>query len=134
LRADFPRAWALAEESAPLVAALATRRRDADALVPLLETLVRAARGKQATRSDRVDEDDDGRSAVRASAGARALSAALSAVPSTTSRDGARVALARRRRARVRDGRARRARADAADVRGGARAGARLEIERRPPR
>jgi hypothetical protein len=84
LRADFPRAWALAEESAPLVAALATRRRDADALVPLLETLVRAARGKQATRSDRVDEDDDGRSAVRASAGARALSAALSAVPSTT--------------------------------------------------
>ena len=36
LRADFPRAWALAEESAPLVAALATRRRDADALAPLL--------------------------------------------------------------------------------------------------
>ena len=82
-RAGFPRAWALAEESAPLVAALATRSRDTDALAPLLETLVRAARGTRATQSDGVDEDDDSRSA-RASAGARALSAALSAVPSTT--------------------------------------------------
>ena len=83
LRAGFPRAWALAEESAPLVAALATRRRDADALAPLLETLVRAARGTRATRGDGVDEDDESRS-VCASAGARAFSAALSAVPSTT--------------------------------------------------
>ena len=82
-RAGFPRAWALAEESAPLVAALATRRRDADALAPLLETLVRAARGTRATRGDGVDEDDESRSAC-ASAGARAFSAALSAVPSTT--------------------------------------------------
>jgi hypothetical protein len=82
-RAGFPRAWALAEESAPLVAALATRRRDADALAPLLETLVRAARGTRATQGDGVDEDDESRS-VCASAAARALSAALSAVPSTT--------------------------------------------------
>ena len=82
-RAGFPRAWALAEESAPLVAALATRRRDADALAPLLETLVRAAHGTRATRGDGVDEDDESRSAC-ASAGARAFSAALSAVPSTT--------------------------------------------------
>ena len=83
LRADHPRAWALAEESAPLVAALATPPREADALAPLLETLVRAARGTQATRDEGVDEDDDNCS-VRASAGGRALSAALSAVPSTT--------------------------------------------------
>ena len=52
------------------VAALATRRRDADALAPLLETLVRAARGTRATRGDGVDEDDESRS-VCASAGAR---------------------------------------------------------------
>ena len=49
----------------------------------MLETLVRAAHGTRATRGDGVDEDDESRSAC-ASAGARAFSAALSAVPSTT--------------------------------------------------
>ena len=83
LARGFPSGVGARRESAPPVAALATRRRDADALAPLLETLVRAARGTRATRGDGVDEDDESRS-VCASAGARAFSAALSAVPSTT--------------------------------------------------
>ena len=74
-RAGFPRAWALAEESARRRRA-ATRRRDADALAPLLETLVRAAHGTRATRGDGVDEDDESRSAC-VSAGARVQRGAL---------------------------------------------------------
>ena len=79
LRSDSPRAWALAEESAPLVAAL-SRQRDADSLMPLLETLVRASRANDMGGA----ENGDGDRVAGAAAAARALNAALSAVPSST--------------------------------------------------
>lgn len=83
LCSDSPRAWALAEESAPLVAVI--YQRDAHSLMPLLEMLVRASRASESSDTGDVEDGNgDGDRVAGAAAGARALNAALSAVPSST--------------------------------------------------
>ena len=95
----------------------------------LLETLVRAARARgRAPRGDGVDEDDE---LLGLRLGGRArVQRGASAVPSTTPRRRACGACLWTPRPRARRARLRQRALDAADVRGRARACARLEIER----